>query len=87
MTTRLRLVPITIPSLMAVIWFRAHGSAISTHSPMTNRLFPPAHLQGGKTVRISQCVLTEGVCVATDGMVYFSEITFSHVARDEKGAN
>lgn len=30
-------------------------------------------------------VLTEGVCVAPDGMVYFSEITFSHVARDEKG--
>lgn len=31
-------------------------------------------------------VLTEGVCVAPDGMVYFSEITFSHVARDDKGA-
>ena len=30
-------------------------------------------------------VLTEGVCVGFDGMVYFSEITFSHVARDEKG--
>lgn len=31
-------------------------------------------------------VLTEGVCVAPDGMVYFSEITFSHVSRDEHGA-
>ncbi len=31
-------------------------------------------------------VLTEGVSVATDGMVYFSEITFSHMARDENGA-
>lgn len=31
-------------------------------------------------------VLTEGVSVAMDGMVYFSEITFSHVARDDKGA-
>lgn len=30
-------------------------------------------------------VLTEGVCVAPDGMVYFSEITFSHVSRDAKG--
>ena len=30
-------------------------------------------------------VLTEGVCVAPDGMVYFSEITFSHMSRDEKG--
>jgi len=31
-------------------------------------------------------VLTEGVAVAPDGMVYFSEMTFSHVARDKTGA-
>lgn len=31
-------------------------------------------------------VLTEGVSVAPDGTVYFSEITFSHVAVDDKGA-
>ncbi len=31
-------------------------------------------------------VLTEGAAVAPDGQVYFSEITFSHVARDENGA-
>jgi gluconolactonase len=31
-------------------------------------------------------VLTEGVSVAPDGMVYFSDITFSHVSKDEKGA-
>jgi gluconolactonase len=31
-------------------------------------------------------VLTEGVSVAPDGMVYFSEITFSNVSRDDKGA-
>lgn len=31
-------------------------------------------------------VLTEGVCVAPDGMVYFSEITFSNVSRDKTGA-
>ncbi|WP_397569950.1 SMP-30/gluconolactonase/LRE family protein [Schlesneria sp. T3-172] len=30
--------------------------------------------------------LTEGVSVAPDGTVYFSEITFSHISRDEKGA-
>jgi gluconolactonase len=30
-------------------------------------------------------VLTEGVAVAPDGMVYFSDITFSHATRDEKG--
>jgi gluconolactonase len=29
-------------------------------------------------------VLTEGVAVAPDGMVYFSDITFSHLARDKK---
>ncbi len=31
-------------------------------------------------------VLTEGVSTAPDGMVYFSEITFSHKSRDAKGA-
>ncbi|MBI4663669.1 MAG: SMP-30/gluconolactonase/LRE family protein [Verrucomicrobia bacterium] len=31
-------------------------------------------------------VLTEGVAVAPDGTVYFSDITFSNVARDDKGA-
>ncbi len=30
-------------------------------------------------------VLTEGVAVAPDGLVYFSDITFSHVARDANG--
>ena len=31
-------------------------------------------------------VLTEGVAVAPDGQVYFSEITFSHRSRDEQGS-
>lgn len=31
-------------------------------------------------------VLTEGVSAGLDGFIYFSEITFSHVARDENGA-
>ena len=31
-------------------------------------------------------VLTEGVAVAPNGMVYSSDITFSHQAKDEKGA-
>ncbi|MCI0357667.1 MAG: SMP-30/gluconolactonase/LRE family protein [Planctomycetaceae bacterium] len=31
-------------------------------------------------------VLTEGVAVAPDGQVYFSEITFSHKSRDASGA-
>src|SRR3954453_427864 len=29
-------------------------------------------------------VLSEGVAVAPDGMVYFSDITFTHVSRDQK---
>ncbi len=32
------------------------------------------------------CVLTEGVAVAPDGMVYFSDITFSNSCREENGA-
>ncbi len=31
-------------------------------------------------------VLTEGVCVAPDGQVYFSDITFSHLSKDGTGA-
>src|SRR6516225_3513975 len=31
-------------------------------------------------------VRTEGVAVAPDGMVYFSDITFSHVSKDKNGA-
>src|SRR5262249_23643742 len=31
-------------------------------------------------------VLTEGVAVAPDGMVYFSDITFSHLSRTKTGA-
>lgn len=34
----------------------------------------------------SSNVLTEGVSVAPDGMVYFSEITFSHKSKDDNGA-
>src|SRR5262249_42296970 len=30
-------------------------------------------------------VLTEGVAVAPDGMVYFSDITFSHVSKQKTG--
>ena len=31
------------------------------------------------------CTLSEGVAVAPDGMVYFSDITFTFVCRDEAG--
>ncbi len=32
------------------------------------------------------CVLTEGVAAGHDGMIYFSDITFTSACRDEKGA-
>lgn len=42
---------------------------------------------GAKPEKLFQTnTLTEGVSAGPDGMVYFSEITFSHVARDEHGA-
>jgi len=43
--------------------------------------------QGAKLDRIFDggCVLTEGVAVAPDGMVYFSDITFTKFCTDESG--
>lgn len=42
--------------------------------------------EGAKVEKLFESrVLTEGVSVAPDGLVYFSEITFSHVSRDENG--
>jgi gluconolactonase len=55
------------------------GSALAADEPIV----PP----DAKVEKLFQGrVLTEGVCVAPDGMVYFSEITFSHLSRDEQGA-
>jgi gluconolactonase len=52
-------------------------------SQSKTEIVPP----GAKLEKIfdSGVVLTEGVAVAPDGKVYFSDITFSHVARDKKG--
>src|SRR5947208_12311067 len=49
-----------------------------------NAIVPP----GAKLEKIfdTGVVLTEGVASAPDGMVYFSDITFSHVAKDKTGA-
>ena len=46
-------------------------------------IFPPA----AKLEKLFESkVLSEGVSVAPDGLVYFSEITFSHKSRDKTGA-
>jgi gluconolactonase len=62
--------------------FVAIVSAALPSAPAAEPIVPPDSkveklFEGG--------VLTEGVAVAPDGMVYFSELTFSHVARDDKG--
>ena len=48
---------------------------------------PPIVPPGGVPKKLFESkVLTEGVAVAPDGQVYFSEITFSHRSRDEQGS-
>jgi len=48
-----------------------------------NTIVPP----GAKLEKVFDggVVLTEGVASAPDGMIYFSDITFSHVSKDKKG--
>jgi gluconolactonase len=58
-------------------------SSISLGAAAQQPIVPP----NAKVEKIFDAtVLTEGVAVAPDGMVYFSDITFSHKAKDDKGA-
>jgi gluconolactonase len=43
--------------------------------------------EGAKLEKLfdSGCVLTEGCASAPDGTIYFSDITFSHICRDDRG--
>ena len=44
-------------------------------------------LEGAKLTKLFEAsVWTEGVAVTPNGMVYFSDITFSHLSTDETGA-
>ncbi len=65
-------------SILGVLAFLSVGNLLVAQDPIVPPDAPVEKLFESK-------VLTEGVAVAPDGMVYFSEITFSHVARDEKG--
>ena len=78
MTKRSHLVLTSIRSLVAVTGMCLVAPCVSADDPIV-----PADAKVEKLFESK--VLTEGVCVAMDGNVYFSEITFSHVARDEKG--
>jgi gluconolactonase len=62
-------------ALFVLLFLAAPASAADPIVP------PGAKLE---TVFDGGYVLTEGVAVAPDGMVYFSDITFTHVARDKK---
>jgi gluconolactonase len=58
--------------------------SITAASPLTaaEPIFPP----GAEPEKLFEgTVLSEGVAVAPDGRVYFSDITFSHVAKNERG--
>jgi len=78
MTKRSRPALMSIRSLVTAIGIYLLPIQLSADEP----IFPP-NAQVEKL--FEGRVLTEGVCVAMDGAVYFSEITFSHLAKDEKG--
>jgi gluconolactonase len=86
LTTRLLMIPCAfvrrtlVPLALAATGVSlAAGPGLAQSGPI---LLPDAKLEKLFEGR----VLTEGVAVAPDGQVYFSEITFSHVSRDEQGA-
>lgn len=55
---------------------------LAAHASAADPIVPPdAKLE---TVFDGGLVLTEGVAVAPDGMVYFSDITFTHVSKEKK---
>ena len=67
----------------------AIGTAVLSFLALTNTVHSQTDIvpAGAKLEKIwdAGVVLTEGVAVAPDGMVYFSDITFSHVSKDKKG--
>lgn len=71
----MRTLPLLALAFLSVpLWSHGQGkNAIVSAEAKLEKLF-----DGG-------IVLTEGVAVAPDGMVYFSDITFSHASKDKKG--
>lgn len=63
---------------MAVLLLASCASAQAQEPIVPTGAKPELLFDGG-------LVLTEGVAVAPDGMVYFSDITFSHVSREKTG--
>lgn len=73
----------TVSSLCR-LFFVLFGVLGSYHTSLAQGPIVPADAKLEKLFESK--VLTEGVSVAPDGMVYFSEITFSNVSRDKNGA-
>ena len=63
---------------VALVFTAFISSAVSAADPIVPEGAKPEKLFEGIT-------LTEGVAVAPDGLVYFSDITFSHTSRIERG--
>jgi gluconolactonase len=77
--------PVRRTAASSFAWVLVLGIILATHPAARSQepIVPP----GAKPEKLFDgVVLTEGVSVAPDGQVYFSDITFSHVARDAKGA-
>ncbi len=78
MTKCARLILVSVLKPVMLVWLCLVSTSSSADEPIV-----PADAKVEKLFESK--VLTEGVCVALDGTVYFSEITFSHVARDAQG--
>lgn len=75
--------PLSAWNRRAVLLFGAWATGIATPSALAMEPIVPPGTAPAKIFESN--VLTEGVAVAPDGQVYFSEITFSHRSRDEQG--
>src|SRR5437016_2159115 len=66
---------------VALAWAVLSAAAARSQGP--NAIVPPS----AKLEKVFDdgMVLTEGVAVAPDGMVYFSDITFSHISKEKTG--
>ncbi len=63
----------------------SNGVSSSAELPPTQHEFVPADAKL-ELLFDGCCALSEGVASAPDGTIYFSDITFSHLCRDEHGA-
>jgi gluconolactonase len=69
-----------VPAVLLFATWATWSAALSAQAD--EPIVPPGHVPA----KIFESkVLTEGVAVAPDGQVYFSEITFSHRSRDDQG--